>query len=778
MTQRQRSIVSILTAGGVLGLLVGLSLADPPGLEALLPGALFLVLVVFTHTFGVPLAGGRVSLLPTATVAAFLVMGLVPAGWVAFLGGLLHGAVRYRWAEELQQPRLRPLAALGVASANAAVQAVSIAAAGAVYRWRGGITPFAGADWQEGVQLVPLAFTYLAVNLLLAGLYLAMQSRRVLRRYLRSLHKVFLFESWPLVFAPFMALTYIRLGLFQFALMGLGIVAVSLVMRNLSLARQRLERRVSELDSLQAVGQALSASLDLDAILTAIHVQVDRLMPARNFYVALHDPETDEVSFPLAVEAGERVNWRSRRAGNGLTEYVLRTREPLLVDKEYEAILEALGLDQFGQPPACWLGVPILAGPEALGVIAVQSYSDRRAYDASHQEVLVTIAAQAAVAIQNARLYARTDEALARRVQELGSILQTTREGILLLDLELRVLAANRALADFVGVAQLELQERAADAPGPGGEPALLSLVGYTEAGFEADCRALAGKETGFERKEIVVSGPPERHVERTLAPVRGRDGGITGWLLVLRDLTEERELARLREDMMHMLIHDLRSPLSVLVSGLELMELELVDGNVEAMEDVLELAGQSSDHMLRLVNDLLDVSRLESGQVSVQAEALEVKALLGKVADRLAPMAESARIEVEIEVEAEGRLQLHADPHLMDRVLHNLLDNALKFTPEEGRVRLWARLDPQDGKDAVLVGVTDTGPGIPPELQERIFEKFQQFGKGKGRRKGTGLGLAFCKLAVEAHGGEIWVESQVGAGSTFVVRLPLAERG
>ena len=221
------------------------------------------MLVVFTHTFGVPLAGGRASLLPTATVAAFLVMGLVPAGWVAFLGALLHGAVRYHWAEELEQPRLPPFAALGVAALNATLQTVSIVAGGAVYLWRGGVAPFAGAGWREGAYLVLLAATYLALNLLLAGLYLALQGRQSLQHYLRSLHKVFLFESWPLVFAPFMALTYIRLGLFQFGLMGLAIVVLSLVIRNLSLARRRLERRVSELDSLQAVGQALSASLDL-----------------------------------------------------------------------------------------------------------------------------------------------------------------------------------------------------------------------------------------------------------------------------------------------------------------------------------------------------------------------------------------------------------------------------------------------------------------------------------------------------------------------------------
>jgi NtrC-family two-component system sensor histidine kinase KinB len=773
MTQQLRSIISMAAAGVVLGVLVALTIANPPGREALLPGVLFLLLIVFTHTFGVPLAGGRASLLPTTTVAAYLVMGLVPAGWVAFLGALLHGWVRYRWAETLgERPPANPLAAAGLAAANALVQTASILAAGAVYRWRGGATPFAGANWREGAILVPLALTYLAMNLLLAGLYLAMQGRETLQRYLRSLHNVLLFEGWPIIFAPLMALTYTRLGLFQFGLLALAIVVASLVTRNLSLARQRLERRVNELDSLQAVGQALSASLDLDAILSAIHTQVARLMPARNFYAALYDPEIEEVSFPLALENGERVHWHSRRTGNGLTEYVLRTRKPLLIPKEYEATVEALGIDKIGRPATSWLGVPILAGSEALGVITVQSFTEQ-AYDVSHQRILVTIAAQAAVAIQNARLYARTDEALARRIRELDSILRTTHEGILLLDGAYQVLAANRALADFLGTAQSEMLGRSLLEPITEEESLLLSLLRYELPDLEADCKLLAQGELDSRKENIVLAGPPERHFERTLTPVHDREGQINGWLLVLRDLTEERELALLREEMTNMLIHDLRSPLTVLISGLELIRMELAAGDLEAAGDVLTLAKQGSDRVLRLVNNLLDISRLESGQMSISPKPVEVRPLLQEVADRLAPLAEPAHITLEVAAEPDLP-PLYVDPYIVDRVVHNLVDNAIKFTPDGGQVRLWARSEPQDDAAAMLVGVTDTGPGIPLHAQSRLFQKFQQIDPNAGRRRGTGLGLPFCKLAVEAHGGQIWVESDAGQGSTFIMRLPI----
>jgi NtrC-family two-component system sensor histidine kinase KinB len=775
MSQRQRFVVFGGAALIVLALLVQLTVTTPPEPKTLLPALMFCALVAFTTTFGVPLAGGRVSLLPTTTVAAFLALGLVPAGWVAYVGALIHGAVRYRWAEQLEEPRtMGYLGTAALASANAMLQAASILVAGMVYLWLGGVTPFGGVRPRDGFPLLLLALTYLAMNLLIAGLYFAARGREPLRLYMRSVHNILLYEGWPLIFAPFVALTYTRLGLFQFTLMALAVVVVSLTTRNLSLARRRLERRVRELDSLQAVGQTLSASLDLDTILSAIHAQVARLMPADNFYVALYEDEIDEVSFPLAFENGTRVHWRSRRTGNGLTEYILRTRSPLLIRENYEATLESLGLRKIGRPATSWLGVPMLAGAEALGVITVQSFSPRSAYDVSHQEVLLTIAAQAAMAIQNARLYARTDKALARRVQELGSILRTVQEGILLFDRDYRVLAANRALADFLGVAQLELLGQFLHAAPSEGEPLILSQLQYTAPGLEADCEALAGGELAFQKDEIVLANPSQKVVERTLTPVHDREGAISGWLLVLHDLTEERQLAQLRDEMTSMLVHDLRSPLTVLISGLEVIGMELDEGNVASAQEVLDLAGESTQHVLHLVNDLLDISRLESGQTSVSPQFVNTRVLLEDVVTRLSPLANSAQITLEIKAEPDLPL-LYVDPYMLDRVVHNLVDNAIKFTPDGGQVQLWAQLDPEYLPGAMLVGVSDTGPGIPGNVRSRLFQKFQQIDPNAGRRKGTGLGLPFCKLAVEAHGGEIWVESEAAKGSTFVMRLPLA---
>ncbi|HSJ58682.1 MAG TPA: ATP-binding protein, partial [Anaerolineae bacterium] len=578
----------------------------------------------------------------------------------------------------------------------------------------------------------------------------------------------------PLLFAPLMALIYTRLGIEAFLLFALILVTASLITRHLAFTSRRLARRVKELDSLRAVGQALSASLDTRTTLAAIYDQVVKLMPAHSFYVALYEAETDEVSFPLAIEDGAPVEWRPRRAGNGLTEHVLRTRAPLLIRENVDTAVQALGLDSIGEPSLCWLGVPLLAGPDPLGVIAIQSHASAETYDASHQEILVTIAAQAAVAIENARLYGRTDEALARRVQELGSILRTTRDGILLLDLDFGVVAANPALAGLLGVAQAELPGKALLDPWPGQAGSLAGLIGYTAAGLAADCANLAqGHDTAC-KQTVALTGPGERHVERTLTPVHDREGAVSGWLVTLRDVTEEIEHAQLQEDMMRMLVHDLRSPLTVIKGSLDLMGLVHAGGDNEKFQMLLDMARRNDDQLLRMVGDLLDISRLEDGQQPVRPEALDVRVLLEETVAGFGPLFASAQLDVETAVEPDLPT-LHADRHLVERVLGNLLNNAIKFTPDGGAIHVWARPDLDQGAGGILIGVTDSGPGIPAEEQARLFQKFHRVDTVQGRWTGTGLGLSFCKLAVEAHGGRIWVESEVGQGSTFVVALPSA---
>jgi two-component system, NtrC family, sensor histidine kinase KinB len=779
MSRVRRHRLSLAVAIITLGLLGWLTIQAPAASVQWRQWFLFTVLISFTIVFGVPLGGGEVSLLPMAVVAACLVMGAVPAAWAAFVSAIVRGIVRQRWASQLRaqrEPNLLTL--LAVSAANATMHSLSVLVSGEVYARAGGATPLAMGDVQA-VPLILLCVAYLASNYFLAGLYLGGLGRASVKLYLSSLPNLMAYEATPLVFSPLMALTCTGLGLGPFLLFSLALVAVSLIARNLAHSRLRLERRVKELDSLRAVGRALSASLELTTILQAVYDQVSQLMPAHNFYIALCDEDIDEVSFPLAVEGGQQVQAPSRRPGNGLTEYIMRTQSPVLIERDVGQRLEELGLEQLGPLAECWLGVPILAGSSSLGVIAVQSYESPAVYDANHEQVLVTIAGQASTAIQNARLYARTDATLARRVQELDSILRTAPEGMLLLDARWRVVAANRGLARSIGVAQTEMIGQVLGVPQDAETLPLIERMGYTVQELQAECASLA-RDGGECSQTVVQPGLPERHLRRTLAPVHGHEGAITGWLLVFRDVSEEIALNRFRDDMTHMLVHDLRSPLAVLRGSLDMIEHDAAHDHVDRVGHWVDSARSSSDRMLNLIDQLLDISKLENGQLSTDLRAVDIGALFEDTAQRLSTLAREARIKLQIVTEP-GLPSLYVDQGLIGRALNNLVDNAIKFTPNGGLVRLWARLNPDSDPTTLWVGVSDTGSGIPPDAQVHLFQKFRQKVSTTGRRRGTGLGLPFCRLAVQAHGGEIWVESpsaeienaEDGEGSTFVMRLP-----
>jgi len=735
----------------------------PPSLSQVPVWSLFCGLIAFAATFGIPMAGGSASLLPMLSAAGFLVMGLTPAGWAAFCAAILNSITRYYWAIPLgasRRPEKRQI--LNVILANATMNTASILAGGAVYLWVGGALPFREASRANWLPLLGLALAYLSVNYALAGAYVVGWKMASLREYLNSLKRILAYEALPLIFAPLAALIYTRIGLMQLAFFGAILVGASLIARNLDRASKRLERRVQELDSLQAVGQALSSSLNIEAVVDAIYEQVRRLMPAANFFVALYNREADEVTFPLAVEEDKRVKWRARRAGEGLTEHLLRTQTPLLMRGDVAAQVRDLGIAHIGKEAQCWLGVPILGGSESLGVIALQSFTQTDAYDISHQQLLSTIASQAAVAIKNARLYGQTDQALAQRVQELDSILHTTQEGVLLLNPEWRGVAANRALAKLTGCVRSEIHGNPLTAE-------TIALFGYTPETLQAECAPLT-RDTGEQSHETIIHTPERRALARTLAPVRSREGNIEGWLLIFRDITEEQQLAKFREDLTNMLVHDLRSPLTVIMGTLTLME----RANSEDFARLRTMAQHSSERILKMVNELLDISKLESGQLVLHPTNIDVAALLNEVSARFAPLATEAAITLESDV-APGLPAISADSEILQRVLSNLVDNAIKFTPDGGCIRLVARCEAPDGPNALLLSVSDSGPGIPLEVQGRLFEKFKQAGNTPGRRRGTGLGLAFCKLAAEAHGGRIWVESTPGHGATFTIALPLA---
>lgn len=243
----------------------------------------------------------------------------------------------------------------------------------------------------------------------------------------------------------------------------------------------------------------------------------------------------------------------------------------------------------------------------------------------------------------------------------------------------------------------------------------------------------------------------------------------VISW--VEQDITPQMELEQLRRDLTAMVIHDLRGPLQAVQSSLTALGRLLVKhGNIlPNASTLLDLGARSTRQLARMVESLLDIQRLEEGKAILNLKPTSLHNVLANAAELVQPMAADARQRLTFDLNVELPF-LSIDADMIQRVVTNLMENAIKYTPEGGRVHLSVKVV----GDCVQINVSDSGPGIPQHMQRQIFDKFSRVKYTDGP-KGVGLGLAFCRLAVEAHGGQIWVESDsTRSGATFSFTLPL----
>jgi signal transduction histidine kinase len=266
-------------------------------------------------------------------------------------------------------------------------------------------------------------------------------------------------------------------------------------------------------------------------------------------------------------------------------------------------------------------------------------------------------------------------------------------------------------------------------------------------------------------RSEIRLGGDVASYLDVRIAPLHDLRGRASGRLLLFRDITDRKLLDELRDDLTHALVHDLRNPLTGIKGSLEALAEQ---ASPAPQHEMLQIARANAQRMLGLIDSILDVSRLESGQLPLERQQVHLAALVTEALQLQRPLAAEKQLHLESDVPLELPM-LFVDARLIVRVLHNLVDNAIKFTPKGGTIRIGAQLG--SSPDQLAVSVSDTGPGIAPSLRARLFQKFVA---GRSTGHGSGLGLAFCRLAVEAHGGRIRAESHNASGTTITFTLPV----
>jgi len=402
---------------------------------------------------------------------------------------------------------------------------------------------------------------------------------------------------------------------------------------------------------------------------------------------------------------------------------------------------------------------PNLPHPESLIAIALRhegrfygvlwaAYAKQHIFSESDLKFMTTLASQASLAVGNIRLFMTVEES--RR--QLEAILNSTPDPVLVTDASNRLILANPAASLIFGVTMRR------------GERADLEKTIQVRALHELLQASSA------ERQSAEISMPDGKTYLAMASPMTA-EGKTVGRVCILRDVTQLKEIDTLKSDFVATVSHDLRSPLT-LMRGYATM-LEMAGSLNEQQKNYAKMIVQGVDNMAKLVNNLLDLGRIDFG-VGLQVESIPVLDILERVTGGLQMQAKEKSISLGVELPRDLPHTLEADQALLHQALYNLVENAIKYTPEGGEVTVHLQTLPS----AVIFAVQDSGIGISEQDQKRLFEKFF---RGTNRdalmQRGTGLGLAIVKSIAERHGGKAWVDSEPGRGSVFFLQIPLAQQ-
>lgn len=508
------------------------------------------------------------------------------------------------------------------------------------------------------------------------------------------------------------------------------------------------QQALTRLTFLYEATRTLSTILDTDKILeTLMSLAYEQIRPEA-ISIALAEPDGSLVFKAAAGGAGDKIVGMRVPKGRGLVGWVAQQGEPVWVPdvrndpRFYGTVDKQTGFStQSIYALPVWMGDQVVAVLEMINPKADTDIAELR-------DTMLALASLAASALQNARLFEQVRRA-ERRYQNLFDL---NVAPILVFDAQGHLLEANRAARELFRDALNSADDVFA----------LLQLS--PERFFQIAAELAMGQQPVW---EMTLKQDNELRILESHLTYLKDYGQQDAYQWLGHDVTERVQLAEMRNRLNNMIVHDMRNPLNVIRNSLEML-IDCRPDEPERWEDALRLARRSLNRMSDLVENILDTARSQS-KTEITYESFGLNELLNEVMEAVKHAAEYRRQQLTVEV-LTARSSIVANHSYLRRVLINLLDNAIKFSPSGTAITL--RIEEDTSAHMWHFSVSDQGPGIPPDEQQMIFEAYVR-GRAQKHEKGVGLGLAFCKLAVEAHGGRIWVESEPGKGATFKFTFP-----
>jgi len=404
------------------------------------------------------------------------------------------------------------------------------------------------------------------------------------------------------------------------------------------------------------------------------------------------------------------------------------------------------------------VGLPLTIEDRLIGVIYVFRTRDT-AFSANDRQILSSFADQAAIAVRNATLY----QQLSEEKRRVDAIIENSADGVLIIDAQCRIQRINRALSEITGWAPEQAR----------GQPCSRVLTLRDGRGrniCETGCPLQMPPGEGRLQVEgdVVRRDGKRTSVSITYSPLHNNEGELVGIIGSVHDVTRFREAEEMKAMFISVISHELKTPVALIKGYANTLRREDANWDAQTVEESLAIIEEESDRLDRLINNLLEASRIQAGTLKMEMSDVHMPKLAAKAVDRFSVQTQAHELQLDF---PPGFPILLGDEERLQGVLYNLVSNAIKYSPHGGTIRVGGRVR----GDHVEVFVSDEGQGIPTEQQSRLFQPFYRVDSGLGRRtQGVGLGLFLSKAIIEAHGGHIWVESAPDRGSIFRFTLPL----